>query len=96
MHLKLKLYAFTNVCLLIGTAAQDTEYDNWWLEYDWVPVGYWPGLLVKNMMTSAGLVQWGGQVCNTAPGGHHTSTQMGSSHLPKKAAFLKENKYLNQ
>lgn len=78
---------------------QDQRNDHWWLEHDLGPLGYWPGSLFKNMATSADLVQWGGQVSNTAPGGHHTSTQMGSGHFSKegtkKAAFIYNCLYLD-
>ncbi|XXG48485.1 hypothetical protein AAC387_Pa02g2919 [Persea americana] len=78
---------------------KDQRNDHWWLEHDLGPLGYWPGSLFKNMATSADLVQWGGQVSNTAPGGHHTSTQMGSGHFSKegtkKAAFIYNCLYLD-
>lgn len=43
------------------------------------------------MGTSADLVQWGGQVLNTAAGGQHSSIKIGSGHFSeghKKAAFI--------
>ncbi|RWR82669.1 hypothetical protein CKAN_01139800 [Cinnamomum micranthum f. kanehirae] len=71
--------------------------DNWWLELSGHYVGYWPGSMIKNMETSADLIQWGGQVWNSAPGGTRTSTQMGSGHFAKegygKAAFLNDYKF---
>lgn len=44
------------------------------------------------MAEYADFIEWGGQVYSTAPGGKHTSTQMGSGHFPKesygKAAYF--------
>lgn len=44
------------------------------------------------METSADLIQRGGQVWNSEPGGRHTSTQMGSGHYsaegPRRAAYF--------
>ncbi|KAJ8644983.1 hypothetical protein MRB53_006731 [Persea americana] len=44
------------------------------------------------MDSFADMVRWGGQVWNTARGGRHTNTQMGSGHFPKdghtRAAFI--------
>lgn len=78
---------------------QDQRNDHWWLEHDLGPLGYWPGALFKNMATSANLVQWGGQVWNSVPEGHHTTTQMGSGRFSKagrkKAAFIYNSLYLN-
>lgn len=76
---------------------QDKENDHWWFDYQDQPVGYWPGSLFRNMATIANLIEWGGQVWNTKPGGRHTNTEMGSSHFPKehygKAAFFDECLY---
>lgn len=61
-------------------------------------MGYWPGSLFKNMGTSADLVQWGGQVLNTAAGGQHSSIKIGSGHFSegrKKAAFMDRCLYFN-
>ncbi|XXG45988.1 hypothetical protein AAC387_Pa02g0933 [Persea americana] len=71
---------------------KDKATSNWWLVLGDESVGYWPSSLFKNMADHADYVQWGGQVQNTAPGGSHTSTQMGSGHFPnegfQKAAFF--------
>ncbi|KAJ8643344.1 hypothetical protein MRB53_005092 [Persea americana] len=71
---------------------KDKATSNWWLVLGDESVGYWPSSLFKNMADHADYVQWGGQVLNTAPGGSHTSTQMGSGHFPnegfQKAAFF--------
>ena len=61
-------------------------------------VGYWPGSLFKNMVASADLIEWSGEVLNTRPWNQHTSTQMGSGQFSnegfKKAAFFDNCVYL--
>lgn len=39
--------------------------------------------MFKNL-DEATLVEWGGEVLNTASGGEHTTTQMGSGHFPSE------------
>lgn len=76
----------------MSSLKQDKAVDHWWFEFNHVPIGYWPGSLFKNMANKANLIQWGGQVWNSFPGGRHTSTQMGSGHYPiegiRKAAYV--------
>ncbi|XP_058073991.1 protein neprosin-like [Magnolia sinica] len=60
---------------------KDPKNGNWWLVYGNEPVGYWPTPLFKNLK-EATLIEWGGEVLNTAMGGIHTTTQMGSGHFP--------------
>lgn len=78
---------------------QDRNNDNWWFNLGDKPVGYWPGSLFSNMKAWANLVQWGGQVWNSKPGGRHTSTQMGSGHFAserkRKAAYFDQCSYLD-
>ncbi|XP_049391589.1 uncharacterized protein LOC125856030 [Solanum stenotomum] len=62
---------------------KDPKHGNWWLEFgSGVVVGYWPSFLFSHLRSSASMIQFGGEIVNTNPSGFHTSTQMGSGHLP--------------
>ncbi|GFP92458.1 hypothetical protein PHJA_001390000 [Phtheirospermum japonicum] len=54
----------------------------WKFGNDYV-MGYWPSFLFSNLADSASMIQWGGEVVNSEPDGHHTSTQMGSGSFPE-------------
>ncbi|XP_071927514.1 protein neprosin-like [Coffea arabica] len=66
---------------------KDPKQNVWWLQYgnDGV-IGYWPASLFTSLADSASLIQWGGGVVNTAQGGQHTTTQMGSGHFSEEQA----------
>ncbi|XP_058068201.1 uncharacterized protein LOC131217304 [Magnolia sinica] len=70
----------------------DHTNNEWWLGYDDKWLGYWPLNIFSNL-NSASWIHWTGQVLNTASGGHHTFTQMGSGHFPsegyRKAAYFR-------
>ncbi|KAI8026997.1 hypothetical protein LOK49_LG02G01196 [Camellia lanceoleosa] len=82
--------------------ASQYEYDffvwkdprgKWWLQFRNEVVGYWPTSLFSYLAGSASQIQWGGEVLNSASGGQHTTTQMGSGHFPEegfgKASYIK-------
>lgn len=52
------------------------------------------------MTEGADMIEWSGEVLNTAEGDKHTTTEMGSGHLPiegeNKAAFFDKIVYFNQ
>ncbi|CAN1168528.1 hypothetical protein LINPERPRIM_LOCUS19255 [Linum perenne] len=79
---------------------KDFKTSNWWLYYQGVEVGYWPGDLFTNLKKSASLLQWGGEVINKKANGFHTRTQMGSGHFPSegfhKAAYFRSLIYFDE
>ncbi|XP_038698969.1 uncharacterized protein LOC119996414 [Tripterygium wilfordii] len=79
---------------------KDPEQGNWWLQYGHnKPLGYWPASLFNYLDDSAAAIEWGGEIINQQSGGQHTTTQMGSGHLPgegfHKAAFFRNLKYVD-
>ncbi|XP_010248579.1 PREDICTED: uncharacterized protein LOC104591445 [Nelumbo nucifera] len=61
---------------------KDPKHGNWWLEFgSGLLVGYWPSFLFSHLRNHASMVQFGGEVVNSRPGGVHTATQMGSGHF---------------
>ncbi|CAI0462222.1 unnamed protein product, partial [Linum tenue] len=63
-------------------------------------VGYWPpDIFNGGLKGTASLLEWGGEIVNSNPGGLHTSTGMGSGHFPSegygKAAWFKNLKYIS-
>ncbi|KAJ8635568.1 hypothetical protein MRB53_009835 [Persea americana] len=77
--------------------------DKWWLLYNGKVVGYWPWALFPDFR-AATHVEWSGQILNTAAGGRHTNTPMGSGHFAqegqgKAAVFskmlVKDTKHTN-
>ncbi|KAI5084660.1 hypothetical protein GOP47_0000829 [Adiantum capillus-veneris] len=62
---------------------KDPKEGNWWMQFgNKYILGYWPAALFTSLSKSASMVEWGGEVVNSQPGGKHTSTQMGSGHFP--------------
>ncbi|GFZ02731.1 tRNA-splicing ligase [Actinidia rufa] len=64
---------------------KDPKEGNWWMQFgnDYV-LGYWPGFLFSYLGDSASMIEWGGEVVNSATDGQHTTTQMGSGHFPEE------------
>ena len=60
---------------------KDPKLGNWWLSYGGQLVGYWPAQLFTHLSDHATMVEWGGEVVDTRPGGVHTATQMGSGRF---------------
>lgn len=60
---------------------KDPKLGNWWLSYGDQLVGYWPAQLFTHLSDHATMVEWGGEVVDTRPGGVHTATQMGSGRF---------------
>lgn len=62
---------------------KDPKEGNWWMQFGNDNVlGYWPGFLFSYLADSATMIEWGGEVVNSASDGQHTTTQMGSGHFP--------------
>ncbi|CAL5428334.1 unnamed protein product [Camellia sinensis] len=72
---------------------KDITRGDWWLQFGNEALGYWPTSLFSHLADSASLIQWGGEVVNSASDGQHTTTQMGSGHFPEegfgKASHIK-------
>lgn len=65
---------------------KDPKEGNWWMQFgNKYILGYWPAALFTSLSKAASMVEWGGEVVNSQPGGVHTSTQMGSGHFPSEA-----------
>ncbi|RID55734.1 hypothetical protein BRARA_G02979 [Brassica rapa] len=61
---------------------KDPKHGHWWLQFgSGTLVGYWPAFLFTHLKQHGSMVQFGGEIVNTRPGGSHTSTQMGSGHF---------------
>ncbi|KVH89343.1 protein of unknown function DUF239 [Cynara cardunculus var. scolymus] len=60
----------------------------------WKVLGYWPASLFSYLSESASMIQWGGEVVNSASDGQHTTTQMGSGHFPEEG-FSKSSYFRN-
>jgi hypothetical protein len=80
---------------------QDPSTGNWWMQFgDNHLVGYWPASLFTHLAASASMLEWGGEVVNSRPGGHHTATSMGSGQFPGKgfaqASYLRNIKYVDE
>ncbi|XP_010545141.1 PREDICTED: uncharacterized protein LOC104817589 [Tarenaya hassleriana] len=71
--------------------SRDPVNKQWWLALNGVPVGYWPTETVKGMGELARRIDFGGEIVNEGKG-QHTTTEMGSGHLPdegfKRAAYF--------
>ncbi|XP_071718748.1 protein neprosin-like [Rutidosis leptorrhynchoides] len=64
---------------------KDPEEGNWWMQFgNGKVLGYWPSTLFSYLTKSASLIEWGGEVVNTAANGQHTTTQMGSGEFPEE------------
>lgn len=74
---------------------KDPEQGNWWMQFgNGHVLGYWPGSLFSYLTDSATMIQWGGEVVNSASDGQHTTTQMGSGHFPEEG-FGKSSYFRN-
>ncbi|KAG6409403.1 hypothetical protein SASPL_127442 [Salvia splendens] len=74
---------------------KDPKLGNWWMSFgDSTLVGYWPTELFTHLTDRATMVEWGGEVVNSRPNDHHTSTQMGSGHYAE-AGFGKASYFRN-
>lgn len=81
-------------------AMQDPIKGNWWMQFgDDYLVGYWPAAIFSHLGASATMLEWGGEVVNSQPGGHHTATGMGSGQFAEKgfeqASYLRNIKYVD-
>ncbi|KAE9459874.1 hypothetical protein C3L33_08222, partial [Rhododendron williamsianum] len=87
------LYGDSNARLF--TYWTDPKEGNWWMQFgnDYV-LGYWPGFLFSYLADSATMIEWGGEVVNSASDGQHTTTQMGSGHFPEEG-FGKSSYFRN-
>ncbi|XP_071716194.1 protein neprosin-like [Rutidosis leptorrhynchoides] len=74
---------------------KDPEQGNWWMQFgNGHVLGYWPASLFSYLTDSATMIQWGGEVVNSASDGQHTTTQMGSGHFPEEG-FGKSSYFRN-
>ncbi|KAL8529030.1 hypothetical protein ACS0TY_006482 [Phlomoides rotata] len=79
---------------------KDPKEGHWWMQFgsDYV-LGYWPSFLFSYLTESASMIEWGGEVVNSEPDGHHTSTQMGSGHFPEqgfgKSSYFRNIQYVD-
>ncbi|CAN1168531.1 hypothetical protein LINPERPRIM_LOCUS19255 [Linum perenne] len=79
---------------------QDLKTGYWWLYYQGLEVGHWPGdRLFKHLPVAAALLEWGGEIINKEANGTHTGTQMGSGVFPsegfRKAAYFRSLEYVD-
>nr|POF19540.1 hypothetical protein CFP56_48314 [Quercus suber] len=72
---------------------------NWWLQVQQQVLGYWPGSIFNYLASTATRIDFGGEVYNSEPSGHHTKTQMGSGHFGNegygKASFFRNIGYMD-
>ncbi|KAI3949028.1 hypothetical protein MKW98_021634 [Papaver atlanticum] len=73
---------------------KDQSSGHWWVQLQGIPIGYYPGDLFTELSKTATSVQWGGEIVDGKSKGRHTSTQMGSGHLPSEGG-LKTSSYFN-
>ncbi|KAI3893716.1 hypothetical protein MKX03_006146 [Papaver bracteatum] len=73
---------------------KDRSNGHWWVLMQGLPVGYYPSALFTELSKTTTSVRWGGEIINNDNIGKHTSTQMGSGHLPSKGG-LKTSSYFN-
>ena len=75
------------------------ENGKWWFQVQDQVLGYWPGTIFNYLGSSAGIIEWGGEVYNAELGGHHTRTQMGSGHFGNegygKASYFRNIGYMD-
>ncbi|GAB4842386.1 hypothetical protein Ancab_012357, partial [Ancistrocladus abbreviatus] len=74
---------------------------NWRFYFGNIAVGYWPNSLFNSLANGANRVDWGGEIFDSfGKGSLHTSTQMGSGHLPHegfaKASYISNLKYIDK
>ena len=80
---------------------KDHNNGHWWVKYGNTWVGYWP----RNLFDGNGLqdrgdvIDFGGEIVNTSPGGAHTATDMGSGYWPYQgygnAAYQRALRYID-
>ncbi|KAG0595936.1 hypothetical protein M758_UG210800 [Ceratodon purpureus] len=80
---------------------KDPHTENWWMQFgENHLVGYWPASLFTHLATSASMLEWGGEVVNSRPGGRHTATSMGSGQFSEKgfaqASYLRNIKFVDE
>ncbi|PON75648.1 hypothetical protein TorRG33x02_244970 [Trema orientale] len=78
---------------------QNEEHGHWWLLLQNESIGYWPQSIFSRMTNGAEQINWGGEIVNDEPEGHHTPTQMGSGHFPRegygKASYFRNIQYMD-
>lgn len=80
---------------------KDHTNGHWWLRYQDIWVGYYP----RNLFDANGIrdyadrIDFGGEIVNTSPDGHHTRTDMGSGNWPYEgfgyAAYQRAIRYVD-
>ncbi|XP_065855064.1 protein neprosin-like [Euphorbia lathyris] len=87
---------------LVITVHKDMASGNWWLKANGQDIGYFPGSIFTSLAQNSNQVSWGGEITDSKrkASQNHTSTQMGSGHLPsegyKKAAYIHSIQYMNE
>ncbi|KAI3885763.1 hypothetical protein MKW92_036594, partial [Papaver armeniacum] len=71
----------------------DQSSGHWWVQVQGIPIGYYPSSLFTKLSNTI-RVSWGGEITNWKNDGRHTSTQMGSGHLPSEGG-LGTSSYFN-
>ncbi|KAI3847674.1 hypothetical protein MKX03_008852 [Papaver bracteatum] len=66
---------------------KDQNSGNWWIQIQGIPVGYYPSSLFTQLSMKAAKVEFGGEIYNLRHEGRHTTTQMGSGHLPSEGGL---------
>ncbi|KAI3962149.1 hypothetical protein MKW98_005780 [Papaver atlanticum] len=74
---------------------KDQKTGHWWVRLQGIDVGYYPSSLFTTLSTTATRLNFGGEIFNTKSYGHHTSTEMGSGHLPSEGG-LGTSSYFNE
>lgn len=79
---------------------KDPIKGNWWMQFgESYLVGYWPAAIFTHLASSATMLEWGGEVVNTQPYGHHSATSMGSGQFAEKgfaqASYVRNIKYVD-
>jgi hypothetical protein len=78
-----------------------TKTQNWWLMVGDQWVGYYPNSLynAQGIANQSSIIDYGGEIVNSATGGVHTTTQMGSGRFPTEgyqyAAYIRQLKYVD-
>ncbi|KAI3949911.1 hypothetical protein MKW92_027216 [Papaver armeniacum] len=93
--------SFTEVSYFNGTQKdanfsihKDQIGGQWWVHVQGNPIGYYPSSLFTSLSMTSTRIHFGGEISNHKTKGRHTSTQMGSGHLPSEGR-LKTSSYFN-
>ncbi|CAK9227767.1 unnamed protein product [Sphagnum troendelagicum] len=79
---------------------KDPNTGAWWMQFgENTLVGYWPASLFTHLAGSATVLEWGGEVVNSEPGGQHTTTEMGSGQFAEagfgEASYMRNIQFVD-